>query len=138
MKPGCNNPGFFSYKYYDTNIDMDENEFNFDNDEILRRILKENNRPLAKVINNTEYKDIGDRVVVLDYSSVSHLNGEELFPEDYDRVEEMKEKDEYYIVIETGKKVLFKRYMQDLVIVNPKTNEQFRVPSRHLRIYRRF
>jgi len=116
---------------------MDENEFTFDNDEIIRRILKQHNRPL-KVINNTEYKDIGDRVVVLDYSSISHLNGEELFPEDYDRVEEMKAKDEYYIVIETRKKVLFKKYLQDMVIVNPKTNEQFRVASRHLRIYRRF
>jgi len=117
---------------------MDENEFNFDNDEILRRILKQNNRPLKEIVNNTETKDVGDRVIVLDYSSVTHMNGEELYPEDYDKITEMKDRDEYYIVIETNKKVLFKRYMQDIVIVNPKTSEQFRTTSRHLRIYRRF
>ena len=116
---------------------MDDFNYNFDNDEIIRRILREHNRPL-KVINNTEYKDVGDRVIVLDYSSVSHLNGDELFPEDYDRVEEMKANNEYYVVAETGKKVLFKKYLQDLIIANPKTNELFRVASRHLRIYRRF
>jgi hypothetical protein len=115
---------------------MDENEFNFDNDEILRRILKQNNRLLKEIINNTETKDVGDRVIVLDYSSVTHMNGEELCPEDYDNIIRMN--DEYYIVIETNKKVLFKKYMQDIVIVNPKTNEQFRTTSKHLRIYRRF
>jgi len=109
---------------------------NFDNDDIIKRILREHNLPLRKVINNTEPKDIGDRVVVLDYSSVSHMDGEELDDTDYDKID-MSE-NSYYIVIETRRRISFKSYTQDVVIVNPKTNEQFRVESRHLRIYRRF
>jgi hypothetical protein len=118
---------------------MDDFNYNFNNDEIIRRILREHNRPL-KVINNTEFKDVGDRVIVLDYSSVSHLNGEPLDAIDFDKIDEANLMNNYYIVIETGlrKKVLFKKYMQDLIIVNPRTNEQFRVASQHLRIYRRF
>ena len=115
---------------------MEDDFMNFNNDEIIKRILHQHGRPLKKIINNTEPKDVGDRVVVLDYSSVSHLNGEELNDTDYDKID-MKE-DSYYIVIETRKKVVFKDYVQDIVIVNPRTNEQFRVESRHLRIYRRF
>ena len=109
---------------------------NFDNDEIIKRILRQHGRPLKKIINNTEPKDVGDRVVVLDYSSVSHIDGEELDDTDYDKID-MKE-DAYYIVIETKRRMAFKDYLQDAVIVNPRTNEQFRVASRHLRIYRRF
>jgi len=115
---------------------MNDNFINFDNDDIIKRILREHGRPLKKIINNTEPKDVGDRVVVLDYSSVSHLNGEQLDDTDYDKID-MSE-NAYYIVIETRKKVVFKDYLQDVVIVNPRTNEQFRVVSRHLRIYRRF
>ena len=109
---------------------------NFDNDEIIKRILRQHGRPLKKIINNTEPKDVGDRVVVLDYSSVSHMNGEELDDTDYDKID-MKE-DAYYIVIETRRRMTFKDYLQDVIIANPRTNEQFRVASRHLRIYRRF
>lgn len=115
---------------------MNDNFINFDNDDIIKRILRQHGRPLKKIINNTELKDVGDRVVVLDYSSVSHLNGEQLDDTDYDKID--MDENAYYIVIETRKKVVFKDYVQDIVIVNPRTNEQFRVASRHLRIYRRF
>jgi hypothetical protein len=113
--------------------------FNFDSldsEEIIKRILREHSLPLKKIINDTEPKEIGDRVVVLDYSSVSHIDGEELDDNDYDNIDTME--DGYYIVIETKTRIPFKNYIQDTIIVNPKTNEKFRAVSRHLKIYRRF
>ena len=115
-------------------------DFNIENnDDILRRILNENYKPLKKIINDKTLKEIGDRVVVLDYSSVTHLDGEMLCDEDYDEVINIK----YYIVIATNKKVTFTtlsniEYKQDLIIVNPETKKQYRVISRHIRIYYQF
>jgi hypothetical protein len=116
---------------------MEWDAFTPNDDDIIRRILRENNRPL-KIVNNTERKEIGDRVIVLDYSSASHLDGESLDVQDFESIDETNLMNNYYIVIETGRRISFKHYVQDVIIANPRTNEQFRIASRHLRIYRRF
>lgn len=114
-----------------------ENHDGIFDDDLIRRILKEGNRPLnEKITNDRTVKEIGDRVVVLDYSSVTQLNGDEL--ESYDDID--LDNYDYYIVIDTGKRVVYNTphgrvYKQDLVIVNPKTNQQLRVTSRHTRLY---
>lgn len=87
--------------------------------------------------NDYNTKEIGDRVSVLDYSSVSHDNGNELEPDDYEKITDK----DYYIVIATRQKNTKKRlnsvleYKQDLIIVNPKTNEKFRIASKHIKLY---
>jgi len=127
---------------------MMEGEFNmdelFNNDEFdekrfekfIKRLFTDSDteKPVRKIIvNNTEPKSIGDRVEILDFSSLSNKNGEEV-----ENIEEIDENVKYYIVIETNEKFKFKNYVQDVVIVNPKNNEQYRIASRHLKIYRRF
>jgi hypothetical protein len=81
-------------------------------------------------------KEIGDRVTILDYSSCTHLNGKEL---DDEQDEEMQFNDlTYFIVIANGQNNRFNAYYtiyrQDLVIVNPLTNVQFRVNSGHVQL----
>jgi hypothetical protein len=105
-------------------------------DDEIKKILEGSNKPARVITNDREVKEIGDRVIVLDTSSVSHLGGEEIDPED------ICEKD-YFIVIDKNKRVEYTTltgnvYKQDLVIVNPKTNWQFRVVSRHVKIYLMF
>lgn len=80
---------------------------------------------------NYDIKEIGDRVTILDYSSVTHEFGEELDPDDYDNITDK----DYYIVINKNKKGKYHSYTQDLLIVNPKTNKKFWIASKHVKPY---
>jgi len=85
---------------------------------------------------DTERKEIGDRVSILDYSSCSHMNGREL---DSEHDEEMQfNMMTYFIVIETRQKyeydAYFAKYRQDLIIVNPLTKVRYRINSGHVKI----
>lgn len=105
-------------------------------------------------------KEIGDRVLIIDFSSVTHLNG---LPLDIDDPE-MQFSDNHFIVIDNRLKVKYKFipdddevesltnlaklselnfpdgypfgrvYTQDLIIVNPRSNVQYRVNSGHVTI----
>lgn len=80
-------------------------------------------------------KVIGDRVKIIDYSSVSHRTGEELNDADFDELYDH----DYLVVIETGQRVLFKtkhcEYKQDLIIAHPKTKKLYRVISGHVKLH---
>jgi len=106
--------------------DWSENDFNK---------LFENKIPLVFDCNSPIQKEVGDRVTISDYSSVTNLNGIELAPWDYDDFND----DDYYIVIADKQQnrydSYFVVYMQDLVIVNPKNNIQYRVSSRHVKLF---
>jgi len=100
-----------------------DNLFNFDE---VNDVLKQDR--------DTEKKEIGDRVTVLDYSSCTHLNGQEL---DSEQDEEMQfNMVTYFIVIETHQKHIYNTYFkqdrQDLIIANPLTNKLYRVNSGHV------
>ena len=96
---------------------------------------------LNEVLDNLDYRDperkeVGDRVDILDYSSVTHMNGREL---DSEQDEEMQfNMMVYFIVIETGQRYVhdayYTKYRQDLIIVNPHTNLKYRVNSGHVKI----
>ena len=79
-------------------------------------------------------KEIGDRVEVIDYSSVTNENGDEFEGNDYNNVDF----DMTFIVIETNLKNQYKTtfvtYIQDLIIVNPITKIKYRVSSNHVRV----
>lgn len=80
-------------------------------------------------------KEIADRVTVLDYSSASHLNGVELECYDFEELDN----DMYFIVIEVNQKAELKTkfavYNQDIVIVNPRNNKQYRIMSGHTKLF---
>jgi hypothetical protein len=80
-------------------------------------------------------KVIGDRVQVIDYSSVSHRNG---LPLEYLDFEEL-DNNTVFIVIETSKRVEYKAqyntYTQDVLMVNTKLNKQYRVMSNHIKLW---
>jgi hypothetical protein len=81
-------------------------------------------------------KEIGDRVLIWDYSSCTHMNGMEL---DTEEDEQMQFNSlTYFIVIETGCKYVhdayYRKYRQDIVVVNPLTHMRFRINSGHLRL----
>jgi hypothetical protein len=107
---------------------MDENEDIFKIQEVGEIIDKFNN--------DLDRKVIGDRVQVIDYSSVSHRNGLPLEYMDYEEVDG----NTIFIVIETGKRVEFKAqyhtYTQDVLMVNTKLNKQYRVMSNHIKLYK--
>ena len=85
---------------------------------------------------NIERKEIGDRVTLLDYSSVTHMNGREL---DSELDEEMQFNTlTYFIVIQDRQRIeydaLYTKFNQDLIIVNPLTRVMFRVISGHVKL----
>jgi hypothetical protein len=83
---------------------------------------------------DTSRKDIGDRVNVIDYSSVSHVRGAALDAMDL----EYLDNNTVFLVIETNRKVVFNAnfhdYKQDLVIVDMQTKKQYRVISGHVKL----
>jgi len=103
-----------------------------------------NNSEIKKVIDSHIHRDkaikvIGDRVLIIDFSSVTRLNGEPLVVDD----PEMQFSNNHFIVIETSLKTTYSSpilitstltYQQDLIIVNPKSNVQYRVNSGHVEI----
>ena len=100
---------------------------------------------INEVLDNIGYRDphkkeIGDRVDILDYSSVTHIDGQEL---DSEADEEMQFNSvAYFIVIETNQiyninikyQYIHKVYKQDLIIVNSLTNLKYRVNSGHVKL----
>lgn len=81
-------------------------------------------------------KELGDRVAIMDYSSCTHMNGMEL---DSQEDEDMQfNRLTYFIVIETDCDYIYdayyKKYHQNLVIVNPLTNKKFRINSGHVKL----
>ena len=103
-------------------------ENNLFSQEEINEVLDNNRDPYRK--------EIGDRVNILDYSSVTHMNGMEL---DSEQDEEMQFNSIcYFIVIQDRQKHLYDAYYtkfnQDLIIVNPFTNVRFRVNSGHLQL----
>ena len=81
-------------------------------------------------------KEMGDRVTILDYSSCTHMNGMELDSEEDEQMQFNAMT--YFIVIETRQNYVYdayyKKYRQDLIIVNPCTNVRFRINSGHVRL----
>jgi len=78
-------------------------------------------------------KEIGDRVKVFDYPTMTKSNGNYLEYEDF---VEIDDDDLYFIVTETQQKnytiIQNSKYLQDIVIVNPQTNKMYRINSGHL------
>lgn len=78
-------------------------------------------------------KEIGDRVHIIDFSSVTNLNGDELENTDEDM---QFEANTLFIVIDTHQRVKYDVqymvYIQDIIIVNPNTKIQYRANSGHL------
>jgi len=103
-----------------------EDQFNL---EELNEILDDRNLdPYRKVL--------GDRVQIMDYSSCTHLTGK---PLDYEDDDEMNFNFvTEFIVIETGclhvYDAYFKKYKQDLIIVNPLTNKKYMINSGHVKL----
>ena len=84
---------------------------------------------------DTEQKELGDRVQIIDFSSCTNLDGR---PLDYDL-----EDDEMVfnfntevIVIATREEAsydaYYTQYEQDLVVINTLTNKRFRISSGHV------
>ena len=99
----------------------------FDQEE-LNAVLDNNRDPYRK--------EIGDRINIVDYSSCTHMNGMEL---DSEADEEMQFNNlTYFIVINDRQRynydAYYTKFNQDLVIVNPITNVQFRVNSGHVQL----
>ena len=85
---------------------------------------------------NTDRKEIGDRVYILNYSSCTRLNGR---PLDAEQDEEMTFNSlTHFIVIETRQDTIYDayyyKYKQDLVIVNPLTSIKYKISSGHVKL----
>ena len=98
--------------------------------------LDEINKVVDEKFRDNVAKDIGDRVQVIDYSSVTRSDGSDIDELDEDM---QFNADIYFVVIKTDEKVLYDakytKYVQDLVIVNPQTNMEYRVNSGHVTLY---
>lgn len=90
-----------------------------------------------KEYNNQERKEVGDRVLVIDYSSITFNNGEELIDNDYDDF--CNAVDDFFIIAETNQnnnyRAFVKEYKQDLVIYNPRSKKMYRIASRHVKLF---
>jgi len=104
------------------------------NEDKFREILNKNGRTL-KASGDYDKKEVGDRVMIWDYSSVTHESGEILENDDYDM---QVGNTDYFIVIAVGQryeyKSYFKIYKQDLIVVHSKTNKKYRVSYLHVRL----
>ena len=96
--------------------------------EEISKVMEDKNR-------DTEKKELGDRVNIIDFSSCTHIDGR---PLDYDL-----EDDEMVfnfttelIVIATREDTVYDayyvQYLQDTIVFNPLTNKRFRINSGHL------
>jgi len=84
---------------------------------------------------NHDVKEIGDRVKVIDYSSVTRINGSDIDELDEDMQFDNKM---FFIVIDNKQTNRYSDnymvYNQDIIMVNPKTKMQYRANSKHLEI----
>jgi len=99
--------------------------------------LDEVNKVVDEKFRDPATKDIGDRVQVIDYSSVTRSDGSDIDELDEDM---QFNADIYFVVIKTHENVLYDakytKYRQDLVIVNPQTSMEYRVNSGHVTLYK--
>jgi len=97
--------------------------------------LEEISKVMEDKNTDTERKELGDRVKIIDFSSCTHIDGR---PLDYDL-----EDDEMVfnfttelIVIATREDTVYDayyvQYLQDTIVFNPLTNKRFRINSGHL------
>ena len=103
----------------------------FDDDEI-RKVLKLDKKPVKGYVDFNK-KDVGDRVKIIDYSSMSYIDNQ--FDDvDYDIINTKC----YYVVCDTKLKNIlntnFSTYIQDLIIANPITKILYKINSRHVKI----
>ena len=98
--------------------------------------LNEINEAINEKFRDPVVKEIGDRVAVIDYSSVTRSDGSDIDETDEDM---QFDADMYFIVIKTRQKQVYDayytKYIQDLVIVNSQTNMEYRVTSGHVTLY---
>ena len=106
---------------------MKEFEDIFNPDEI-ERVLHENYR-------DTVVKEIGDRVGVIDFSSVTRLDGSDIDAYDEDMQFNVLT---YFIVVNTRQRHSYyagwMHYNQDLIIVNPRNKIYYRAFSGHVTV----
>lgn len=85
-----------------------------------------------------EPKEIGDRVGVIDFSSVTRLDGSQI--DEYDEDMQFNVLI-YFIVIETRQRHPYSagwlNYNQDLIIVNPRNNMMYRAFSGHVTVVKK-
>lgn len=96
-------------------------------------MLRELSNDIIPEITDFTKKEIGDRVSIIDYSSVSRLNSKRpLTNEDLYNIQ-------YFIVIDCNLKYKYNSnnitYIQDLIIVNPIDKEMYRICSRHVTLF---
>ena len=89
---------------------------------------------VEKIINDNidlRTKEIGDRIQIWDFSSVTGEHSEKLSRFDFQNIP-------YLIVVDTHRRTtleIFNQvYVLDLLVVDPKTNLKFRVASAHVKI----
>jgi hypothetical protein len=105
------------------------------NDDSFSKLIKSQENKLA--LNNKDYdprvKEVGDRIIIWDCSSVTFEEERELLDYDYDNIINKE-----LIVIKNNEKKVFQsmyvNYLQDLVVVNTETKVMYRVASRHVKI----
>lgn len=104
----------------------------FFTDDDIRKVLNKSNKTIDELIDH-DRKEIGDRVKVIDYSSMSYMDAQ-FEHDDYDKINT----DDYYVVCDIYQKnVLNTRlssYKQDLIIANPRTKVLFKIGSKHVRL----
>jgi hypothetical protein len=90
--------------------------------EVFNKIMNENI--------DLRTKQVGDRVQIWDYSSVTDDKGLKLSRLDFLEIP-------YLIVIDTNRRtemqILNSNYVQDLIVVDPKTNKKYRVTSKFVK-----
>lgn len=82
---------------------------------------------------DSEKKDVGDIILIIDYSAVSDESGVEISDNLINRFDE-------FIVIESNKNFKFKSiitYVQDLVVINRRTQIKYRTPSYYTQLVKR-
>ena len=109
---------------------MERNEF----DDLFN--LDEINEAIHEKFRDPNVKEIGVRVAIIDYSSVTREDGSHIDESDEDM---QFNPDMYFIVIEKHCRseydAYYTKYNQDLVIVNSQTNMEYRVTSGHVTPY---
>lgn len=119
----------------------DENNYDeFDFDDLFSNFINQSEKEFG---NEEKFDDtvkvIGDRIKIINYSRVSLLNGLPLDDVDFNELTQLIFFVDYLIVVETNCNVFYANrnrvHKQDLVIVNPKNNNFYRINSRHVAIY---
>ena len=96
--------------------------------------LNEINDVLNETFRDTETKEIGDRVNVIDFSSCTNLKGRRI---DFKNIDDI-DFNTKFIVIETRQNITYDVeytvFNQNLVIVDPLSNMKYRINSGHIKL----